>query len=181
VAGGLRFPRALGKNKLEWVTRLRGSNFTFWVPPRAFVIHSPHGSSASKRKWVDGNSGHRDTMNQMFFDSVADEGLYEEVNARLDARNGNREHLLNTQHCRNGSSLHVRYETAPVQCEHLLPVIAACPDSEPGKEPRGRCKAAIDRIRTKWEVVAANARAANKATWRKHNPKTTPAKSDILR
>lgn len=50
-----------GKNKIEYVARLRYSGFSFAVLPVGFVCHAPHPISRDKRKWLKQKRGSHDT------------------------------------------------------------------------------------------------------------------------
>ena len=39
-----------GKNKVQWVEALRSAGYSFWVLPRAFVVHWPHESTQHNRE-----------------------------------------------------------------------------------------------------------------------------------
>ena len=70
-----------GKNKLEWVYRLRNANYTFRTVPGAFATHAPHAGSASKEKWAlekreDGSvGGIRRQKDELFRSAVKWRGL----------------------------------------------------------------------------------------------------------
>lgn len=49
-----------GKNKIEYVARLRYSGFAFAVLPVGFVCHVPHPISRDKRAWLKKSRGSRD-------------------------------------------------------------------------------------------------------------------------
>ena len=62
-----------GKNKVQFVQGLRGAGWTFWVLPRAFVIHAPHSLSAAGSQWQHSRTGeHKARMDRLFEQQLAD-------------------------------------------------------------------------------------------------------------
>jgi hypothetical protein len=55
-----------GKNKVQWVQRLRADGYSFWVLPRAFVTHWPHDVSRAGREWKRNAQGHKQKMDELF-------------------------------------------------------------------------------------------------------------------
>ena len=52
---------------------LRGAGWTFWVLPRAFVIHAPHSLSAAGSQWQHSRTGeHKARMDRLFEQQLAD-------------------------------------------------------------------------------------------------------------
>lgn len=60
-----------GKNKLEWTAKLRASNFTFYVVPKGFVVHSIHVESNSFKAWK------KTTKNRLKLDAIFQERVTE--------------------------------------------------------------------------------------------------------
>ena len=70
---GLLRPLCDGKNKVQFVQGLRGAGWTFWVLPRAFVIHAPHSLSAAGSQWQHSRTGeHKARMDRLFEQQLAD-------------------------------------------------------------------------------------------------------------
>ncbi|KAH8050989.1 hypothetical protein JL722_11022 [Aureococcus anophagefferens] len=55
--GSARVPRfderftGYGKNKIEWISSLRGADYAFYTVASAFAVHVPHLQSAAKKEW----------------------------------------------------------------------------------------------------------------------------------
>lgn len=62
-----------GKNKVQWVQKLRALGFRFWVLPRAFIVHSPHAVSESGRQWQRNSGNHKAKMDRLFDAQLAKE------------------------------------------------------------------------------------------------------------
>lgn len=60
-----------GKNKLEWIAELRGRNYTFFVVPRAFVVHAIHAESPAYQAWKRADSLHRQRVNALYAKKLA--------------------------------------------------------------------------------------------------------------
>ena len=69
-----------GKNKLQWIAKLRGHNYSFVATYEAHVMHMPHASSEAKMTWGDvSKKSHKKNMDRLFADQLAADGLYDET------------------------------------------------------------------------------------------------------
>jgi len=61
-----------GKNKIQHISHLRMSGYSFYVLPEGFVTHNPHPDSQSKQVWKNRTSSLRDTMDNLYPEFLRD-------------------------------------------------------------------------------------------------------------
>lgn len=69
-----------GKNKVQWVQKIRGAGFEFYVLPRAFLLHFPHSLSKSGRRWQRNANNHKAHMDRLFNQQLDAQAQDEEAN-----------------------------------------------------------------------------------------------------
>ncbi|KAH8051024.1 hypothetical protein JL722_11060 [Aureococcus anophagefferens] len=95
--GSARVPRfderftGYGKNKIEWISSLRGADYAFYTVGAAFAVHVPHLQSAAKKEWdrsfkkknathrAAGTLGHKGYVDDLFKEHLRGLGLYDKA------------------------------------------------------------------------------------------------------